>query len=705
MINVSLLSDMLAHLDSGVVVMDEDQRVVFWNRWLERFTGYTAEDVRNKTLPEIWTEGLDPSVLEIVDEAVNSGLSGTLSQSLHPQLLPLESVEYGGPKLRQKLTAIPITAGVHRYCQLNVHDVTDSWHRDLMLREQSKELRTQHEELRSAEERLRSIFDLSPDSILLVNGDGSIEQANSMADNLFEAHIHGSDLRSLFKELVDQEDWLGYLYNASGSDEVRNLELTGVRPAGEFPVELSAVSVNSHASDNFCVFCRDISERKSIEQKLTLLAEHDHLTGLANRLLFSEALKHALKRKDRHDEQVALLYIDLDNFKPVNDNHGHDIGDAYLKVISERLVDVVRDEDILARIGGDEFAIIVENEQILPEDMAAFAKRILKGLNQDVELAGAKLTPSASIGIAINSSHEPEEMIQHADTAMYQAKNRGKNRYQIYSRESASEWGDTASMQFQLDEAIRQQQLSLLYQPILMVGDGSLAALEVFLRWDHPKKGMLSPPAFLPMLINNNYQLLLDEWVLNRALYQWQSWVESGDISDNVCLSLNMPVLSLAGNSLLNMLEGCISQSGVDPQRIIIELTEQQLLKTEDGGKRALHQLERLGIKLAIDDFGSGASSLAVLSQLPVSVLKVDRTLVTEMILSDKGKAVVASIIQIAHNLGMSVVAEGVENRQMLIELEELDCDGFQGYFCSKPLPGDKLSEFMTLVGSYSDMH
>ena len=437
------------------------------------------------------------------------------------------------------------------------------------------------------------------------------------------------------------------------------------------------------------------AELQLANEELQKRAFLDTLTGLPNRQLFDDRLQHALARLQRSDEKtyVAVLFVDLDGFKPINDSFGHAAGDLVLKEVGLRLSRTARESDTVARIGGDEFVLLMEDLSDV-EDSYGLARRILLALSQPMQLAELQVHVVGSIGIAHCPARGPsEKLVAHADVAMYAAKRAGGNTYVVFEPQMAAGAAQQLSLNFDLSRAVADRQLSLVYQPKVDTLSGKLCGVEALLRWQHPERGAISPDVFIP--VAERYGLIheMGQWVIDEACRQMQAWDEIGFV---VNVAINLSVHQLRREDLPERIQQALERHGVGAARLLCEITESVAMEDIKAMQRACDGLRRIGVFLSIDDFGTGYSSLSYLRQLPVRQLKIDRSFINDLETSDDARAVVDAVIKLAHALSLSVVAEGVETAGQRDILRGLDCDELQGYFFARPMPSDDLLTWPT---------
>jgi diguanylate cyclase (GGDEF)-like protein len=441
---------------------------------------------------------------------------------------------------------------------------------------------------------------------------------------------------------------------------------------------------------------REIAERKRAEEQLRHDAFHDALSGLANRALFMDRLTNAMARARRWEESAfAVMFIDLDRFKVTNDSLGHLIGDQLLCAVSRRLVRCVRAGDLVARLGGDEFAILLESVRDA-ETPIMIAERIQEELELAFEINGHEVFTSASIGIALSSSayDRPEELVRDADTAMYQAKTLGKARHVVFHDALGSQVMTLMSLENDLRRAIERGELRVHYQPMVSLPSGRVIGLEALVRWQHPERGLLPAAEFVPVAEESGLISTIDHWVLREACLCMRVLDQRADDKSHLLLAVNVSSKQFSQPGLVSRIERTLVDTGFDPRRLRLEITESAIIENAEAAAKALGRLNALGIQLCLDDFGTGYSSLSYLHQLPVDSLKIDRRFSSRMV-EDGDFEIVRTIVLLARKLGMKVVAEGVETTEQLTRLRALECQFAQGYLFSRPLDSDALEAFL----------
>lgn len=432
-------------------------------------------------------------------------------------------------------------------------------------------------------------------------------------------------------------------------------------------------------------------------EELRQRAFADPLTQLPNRLLLEDRLRTAMARLERSNhlsvqERVAVLFVDLDGFKPINDSFGHAAGDEILLGVAQRLKEQSRASDTVARVGGDEFLLLLEDVRGL-DDCLQVAHRVLHALTQSFEVMGKKLHISGSIGVAMFPDHSnAKQLLAHADAAMYEAKRKGGNNCVVFEPYMGKDSAEQLKLQNDLRSALAQQQIVMHYQPKVDAKSGRMVGVEALMRWQHPQRGMVSPEVFIPLAERSGMIQALGQWAITQACHQLGIWASRG-----MCMSMaiNISVQQLRSSDLAGHLEQAIRANGLRPQQVLCEITESVAMEDTQTTQRALQQLRKIGVCLSIDDFGTGYSSLSYLRQLHAQQLKIDRSFIQDVTSSEAARAVVQAVVHLAHALGLRVVAEGVENAAQRDVLHAMHCDEFQGYFFARPMSPEHLWQWL----------
>ncbi len=439
---------------------------------------------------------------------------------------------------------------------------------------------------------------------------------------------------------------------------------------------------------------QDITDRKLIEEKLLFNALHDDLTGLANRKLFMQHLHTAIKYSKRHlDSKFAVLFLDIDRFKVVNDSLGHVEGDNLLEQIARRLESSIRPSDLVARIGGDEFTILL-TPLADESDAMQIAGRIQDNLKGGFHLAEREIFTSASIGITFSTSKytHAEDMVRDADIAMYRAKAAGKAQYQVFNPEMHKEALELIQMEIELQQALVRQEFLLYYQPIIDLETNTIIAFEALVRWHHPTRGMVLPGEFIPMAEETGLIFQLGKWIINESCRQLREWQISKQVPSSLMISVNLSSKQFQQPLLVEQVAEALETTGLNSSCLKLEITESYILGNPEMAVAMMNSLRALGIKICLDDFGTGYSSLSYLQQLPIDYLKIDQSFVSQMTNDEEAAAIIHTIIELARNLKVKVIAEGIETAPQLAKLQQLNCEYGQGHFFSKPMEAQAAS-------------
>jgi diguanylate cyclase (GGDEF)-like protein/PAS domain S-box-containing protein len=559
----------------------------------------------------------------------------------------------------------------------------------------TSELDSRTAELRSSEARFRSLVQNSSDAILVVDGSGTISYVSPSADRVLGipfGEMLGDDLQS-YVHADDRENLSRALRESIGSTQQLRLEFR-MRGAGSWR-HLEATPSDLLDDPNvrgIVLNTRDVTERHELEEQLRYQAFHDPLTGLANRARFRDRLEFALARAERQNTSIGIVFLDLDDFKDVNDTLGHHVGDLLLVEVARRLHEALRVTDTPARLGGDEFAVLLEGD--ITEALAQrVGRRIIEAISAPMTIEGTGLTLHASMGIAIgDSSSHAANLLRHADIAMYQAKSKGKADLTMF--DAGMDLTTHSRMQFAVDmnEAIQSGQIEAFFQPIVDISSGEIVGAEALARWDHPTRGLLSPEDFIELSEETGQIIELGQQMLERGCQQVASWQKA---RPGVYVSVNISGRHFRDQTLVNDVETALRQARITGDLLVIEVTESALLSDIDESKRQMNQLRELGVRIALDDFGTGYSSLGYLHELPVDILKIDRSFIAATSENPKRGELVTVIHRLGQALSLTTIAEGVETKEQLEALRTLGVDQAQGYYFARPMPAVAASELM----------
>lgn len=587
---------------------------------------------------------------------------------------------------------------VWTFSSLLVRQVIDMWHHE----EQAERFRVAEQALWASETYLNAILRYSPALISVKDLDGNVvlasEHFKQMA-NIDESGFVGKNVFDVYPKDVAQSMW-EIDAATKAKQQTYEVELDLMHKDGSQHTYLMVKFPLRNKENNVfgvCTIGTDISERKLAENalreqqsRLNYMAFHDSLTSLPNRSLFYDRIYHGLARARRSDSKVALMLLDIDRFKIINDSLGHDAGDVLLKAIAMRLNEGVRDMDTVARLGGDEFVVVLEGIHDT-EDVVFVANKLLSTLSRPLEISGHTLTTTVSIGVSIfpEDGADTDELLKNADIAMYKAKEAGKNNCQFYTKGMNATAVNYLLLENDLRRAVEQQQLTLYYQPQVDLQTGEMMGVEALVRWQHPDRGLVSPAHFIPLAEETGLIVPIGEWVLREACRQQKAWLDVGKRVGKV--AVNLSPRQFRQKNFPGKVEAILKETGLEAKHLELEITESCAMEHAGETINQLNQLNQMGMFLAIDDFGTGYSSLAYLQRFPIQKLKIDRSFINDIHDDHNDAAIAKSIIGLAHNMQMRVVAEGVETEPQAEWLREMGCDQAQGFLYSKPMTAKQL--------------
>lgn len=491
--------------------------------------------------------------------------------------------------------------------------------------------------------------------------------------------------KNMWREINGKGSWKGEIFNRRKNGQI-------------FPEwqSISAVKNSQGVVTNYVSIFMDITKRKEAEEHINRMANFDALTGLANRNLLNDRLSQALLNAHRKGSKVAVMFLDLDNFKNINDGHGHSAGDALLKIVAKRLLECIREGDTVARQGGDEFILLLPDVDGT-QGVTKVAEKILNSVASPYSIAGHEMHVSVSIGIAVypDDGESVDVIFKNADTAMYNAKQDGRDRYRLFTPDMTAAALRRYKLQNNLRNALKNGELDLHYQAQLNNDVGDIIGVEVLLRWLDPNEGYISPAEFIPIAEDSGQIVAIGRWVLQNACLEAKKWHEQGHM---ITVSVNVSGRQFKEPSFDISVENALKISGLDARYLELEMTEGVLIDQDASLLNMMTKLKTLGVKLALDDFGTGYSSMSYIKKFPIDRIKIDQSFVRDVISDPEDAAIVDAIIYIAHRLKMAVIAEGVETIEQLDYLSSRKCVDFQGYFISRPIPANQL---MTLLDSY----
>ncbi len=557
---------------------------------------------------------------------------------------------------------------------------------------------------------LRNLMDSLPDDIYVKDTNGqyvlnNLSHVKALGASSSEEVAGKSDFDFYPKELAERYRTDEQEIMSSGRPLVGKEERSVNQEGNERWHSTTKVPLRDESGKvvGFVGMTRDITEQKTLETRLEHQAFHDSLTGLANRVLFMNRLEHALVRIDRREEPMAVLFMDLDNFKVINDSLGHEVGDRLLVGVSRRLKECVRPEDTVARFGGDEFVILLEGIMDL-SGATRVADRITEVLTAPFHFEGHEVFVSTSIGIAPapKASDEPEDLLRNADLALYRAKKKGKAQYRFFDESMGTEALKRLELESGLRKALEREEFRVYYQPKISINDDKIVSLEALIRWEHPERGLLEPEEFLPVAEESGLIVQIGEWVLDEVCQQGRKWQERFAEHSPPRVCTNVSAREFLQTDLVGRVTESLQKSGLRGHGLSLEVPEGVLMDDPESNVEKLTKLKKLGIHIVIDDFGTSYSSLSYLKNFPLNFLKVDRSLIVRLGEEPEDKAIVAAMIGLAKGLGWAVTAQGVETEEQLALLRELGCDIVQGYYLSRPVTSEEATKL--LEGDLSTM-
>ncbi|MCM1982869.1 PAS domain S-box protein [Lyngbya confervoides] len=678
----NFLDNVINHLPVAVFVKDATPdrfgQFMLWNQTSETLFGLPASQTLGKTVHDLFPQP-EADFFEQEDR------TAVTSQQIVS--VPVEAIE--SPHLGQRYlytVKVPVfsDSGDPKYLLCFSEDIT--------------ERRTAERVLRDSEATNRALLQAIPDLLLRIQADGTYKQVFSFMDSPSEPGIGGRGGK--IQDVLPPEKVAERLFYIQRALTTRQLQVY------EYQIELQGKVIEEEAriiaigDQEVLMMIRDISDRKQAERQLRFAALHDELTGLLNRSAFFNRVDHCLKRLKRHeDHRFALLFIDLDRFKVVNDSLGHQVGDQLLIAIATILRNAVRETDTVARLGGDEFTVLVEEFQAL-EEVIQVVERLLDQLNLPIQLESHQLYTSASIGVVLgNPDYESsEDLIRDADIALYRAKDNGRSRYEIFNRAMYQAASRRLSLENDLRQAIQNQEFEVYYQPIICLRQGHIVGFEALVRWHHPQKGMISPGDFIPIAEETGLIVPLGYWVLRTACHQMKTWQSDYPQATTAQICVNLSPQQLRDPQIQEHIRLSLSETGLAPQCLELEITESMLIEYTDLAVDLIQSLRNQGIGFSLDDFGTGYSSLSYLHRFPVDTLKVDRSFVQRLQPNSENYEIIQAMIALAHTLSIEVVAEGIESPEHVELLQNLGCEFGQGFLFSRPVTADRAGE---LLGQY----
>ena len=697
----TILYRLLDASDTGLIGIAPDGSIALWNGWMESRSNRRRQSVLGRRLDEVFPAAGGGRVFEAVEQALADGLSSLLPQPPNGTLLPLyrDTGPGGEPEPIQQnviVKALSTDDGKH-FCFIQVTDITLVASREQLLRDQSRQMTELAEKCSAKERQVRAILNNALDGILTFDEKHRIETANRAAEAMF-GYSSGGLVGKLANDIIGSRSGDTGITDLFGALEGSVKEANGRECVGRrqndttFPVEFSLGVTHLDGKKLYIATVRNISERKEAEHVIWRQANYDTLTGLPNRALFTDRLLQGMSRADREGDKLALMFVDLDHFKRVNDTLGHSVGDKLLVEAASRLKECLRKNDTVARLGGDEFTVILHGIS-KPQQCELVGLKILEYLAKPFHLDGDETFVSGSIGITLypDDGRDIETLLRNADNAMYKAKEAGRNSLHFFTQQMHEQVHKRIAIEADLRQALPRNQMFLHYQPIVDATTLAVSGVEALLRWDHPGRGMVAPNDFISVAEETGLIVPIGEWVLRTACDQAKAWLDDGLLPGRI--AVNVSSRQCRHGSWLEFIEWVLRDSGLPPDLLTIEITESVLLDGMDF-RVAMCVLQDMGVHLSIDDFGTGYSSLSYLKQFPADVVKIDRTFVSDVVNDPDSAALTQAIVAMAHGLKLKTVAEGVENVEQVEFLRALGCDYLQGFYFSRPQPADAIEAY-----------
>ncbi len=565
---------------------------------------------------------------------------------------------------------------------------------------------TAKEQLKQEEKNTRATLESISDPILVVRKNAIIyanDSAKLFAQNIsLQPHTNIDKLTGFFDfddKSLQMIEGLIHLSSRSNASMDANHELIFKLANGRkliYELRVTPLLAFADVSEMVVLVFHDVSESRELSDRLSYLVQHDSLTGLANRRYFDVVFRTAIKRVKRSEKLMGLFIIDLDGFKEINDTLGHFAGDKVLKEASKRILSCLREQDILARVGGDEFCVLIE-QAASEDDIFIPINRIIKKMSQKFMISNEQRSLGASIGVTMfgaNDERNSEELLSDTDLAMYQAKADGRGCYRVFQSSMREVVHNKIALQMALDKAASEQQFVLYYQPQINIKTGEISGLEALIRWQHPEKGLVAPAEFIDVLENSGSMLEVGQWVIDETCRQLSDWRSKG--LDIPCVSVNVSAKQFQQHDFPKLIEKTLNKYQIEPQYLGIEITETLFMHLDNTVEDNIIELSRMGCKISLDDFGTGYSSLSYLIRFPIDVLKIDQVFIQGLLGNTQYQSLVTAIISMAKGFdNMQIIAEGVEEKGQLQSLEMMGCDFYQGYLFSKPVPSVLIEDIL----------
>ena len=587
----------------------------------------------------------------------------------------------------EEIAVMAMKAGAHDYIMKdNLARLVPAIEREL----KEVKIRVQHQNSENEMRKLTGAIEQTTDAVMICNAQGKIEYVNSgfvRMTGYSKDEALGSNPKLLRSGRHD-DSFYGVMWDTISFGDVFQDVFVNKRKDGSLYYEEKSITPLKNERgvvEHFISTGKDITEQMQTRERLHHLSQHDLLTGLPNRMLFNDRLEQAIPRARRSESILAVLLVDMDRFKNINETLGFDCGDHMLQAVGGRLQSSTRDGDTVARLGDDEFAVILEDVQ-QPEDVPKIIEKIIGSLAQAYYIDDHELFVTSSIGASIYPADglEPELLVQNADVAIHHAKESGSNNYRFYESKMNAQSLYRLNLESSLRKALEREEFFLLYQPQIDLKTHEIIGFEALLRWAHPELGIVSPIEFIPLLEETGMIEKVGRWVLRKACKACMSWHQQG--FNDISIAVNLSPVQFEDENIAGVVKNILDETGLSANYLELELTESTIMRNAAEAATTLTKLSSMGVAIAIDDFGTGYSSLSYLQKFPINTLKIDRSFVSELVRNEGDVNIVSAIILMAHSLGLTVVAEGVEEQKQLSLLQSKQCETVQGFFFSKPI-------------------
>jgi len=671
----------LEHNLDMVYEFDVDGRFVQANKQNEIVAGYSTKDLINHNFIEFIVPEYHQDAIACFEGAIQGEPSSCETVIYHKQ----------GHLLALSISLLPIIKNDEITGIIGIaKDITEK--------------RKTEKQLRETSQTLNAIIDNAPSALIGMNGEREITIWNHAAERILGWEKEEVIGKKNPMVPIHKKDEYKHVHDyVMEHNKCTNIETKRRRKDGKIiDVSIHISPIQGEDDDQTTgtvAIMMDITERKQIEAKINHMAYHDMLTGLPNRLLFNENLNIAIGQAKYLKESLAVLFVDLDRFKLINDTFGHETGDKLLEQVAERISSTLSEGDFISRQGGDEFLILLTNREI--SEIEVVASQMLEEVAKPFTLFRHEFFTTASIGISLfpQDGDTIETLVKNADTAMYQAKDKGKNNYQFYNSDMNDINYKNILLEKNLHKALGQDEFIIYYQPKVSIDTENVTGVEALIRWNNEELGFVAPNEFIPLAEENGLIVPIGEWVLYTACAQNKAWQDAG--LPAIKVSVNLSGRQFTSGSLFDTVKDVLDKTGLEPKYLELEITE-GIMQNNKATIQTLHQLRELGVSVAIDDFGTGYSSLSYLKHLPINAVKIDKSFVDDIPTKEKDTAITKTIIKLGHYLQLEVIAEGVETREQLEFLKGQGCHSIQGYYYSRPLPANDLEKYIKESLSYN---